>query len=416
MALDSLNATLKPEVIPAWTDELKTAFLTLLKTNNRRLAGSVLPLAARWDKDGTLAAELKPILEPLVARLTNNSVSEQERSELVKNLIGVRRLDPTILPAIGNILSSKTISTALKSSALEAIGTIPDLEAGNLLVEHFTTIPFLLREPALAQITRRPEWSQAFLTAIEEKKIDLNTLGPAAIHRFRSHPEKAVADRANKIIDEIRGPEMKEKNALIAQFLPIRLQEPNIEAGKKLFTQNCSTCHKFKGEGRDVAPDLTGMGAHGPEDLIVHILDPNRVVEPNFIAVNIETKDDQSFDGIIARENATSVILRNAAGDNEIRQDNIKSRRNTGLSLMPNGFEALGPAGLRDLIGYLCADEKRFRILDLRPVFTSDSTKGLFITRENTNDTLRFRTSARSKLAKCRSISSIPSSRRTARI
>ena len=207
-----------------------------------------------------------------------------------------------------------------------------------------------------------------------------------------------MADRANKIIDEIRGPEMKEKNALIAQFLPFVLQEPNVEAGKKLFTQNCSTCHKFKGEGRDVAPDLTGMGAHGPEDLIVHILDPNRVVEPNFIAVNIETKDDQSFDGIVARENATSVILRNAAGDNEIRQDNIKSRRNTGLSLMPNGFEALGPAGLRDLIGYLCADDKRFRILDLRPVFTSDSTKGLFITRENTNDTLRFRTSGTIKV------------------
>jgi len=56
-------------------------------------------------------------------------------------------------------------------------------------------------------------------------------------------------------------------------------------------------------EGRDLAPNLTGMGAHGPGDLLVHIVDPNRVVEPNFFSTSIETKDDLNYDGIIAREN-----------------------------------------------------------------------------------------------------------------
>src|SRR5205814_549238 len=71
MALDGLSANLKPEVAPAWNDELKGAFLALLKTSDRRLAGSVVPLAARWDKEATLGAELRPVLEPLVARVTN---------------------------------------------------------------------------------------------------------------------------------------------------------------------------------------------------------------------------------------------------------------------------------------------------------------------------------------------------------
>ncbi|HTG45549.1 MAG TPA: ThuA domain-containing protein, partial [Verrucomicrobiae bacterium] len=156
-------------------------------------------------------------------------------------------------------------------------------------------------------------------------------------------------------------------------------------------TQNCATCHRFKGEGRDVAPDLTGMGAHGPEDLLVHIVDPNRVVEPNFLTFSLETKDDLSFDGIIARENRSSLVLRNATGDYDIRQDNVKSRRSTGLSLMPNGFEALGQEGLRDLIGYLCADEGKFRIIDLSAGFTADSTRGIFNSLEATNETLQFR-------------------------
>ncbi len=388
--LDSLAATLKPDTIPAWSPDLRASFQALLKTQDRRLAASVLPLAARWDKDSTLAAELKPLVEPLVARLNNTSVSEDERAQLLANLIGVRRMDTNILPAVSRILIG-TSSPRLQRRALEAIGTIPDAEAGALLVSLYPRLAFELREPAIAQILRRADWADSFVKGIAARQIDLAMLGPSAVHRLRTHPEKSVADHANKVIDEIRGPEMKEKNALIAQFLPAVHKEGSLENGKKLYTLNCANCHKFKGEGRDVAPDLTGMGAHGPEDLLVHILDPNRVVEPNFVSVSFETKDDLSFDGIVARENNTSVIVRNATGDNEIRQDNIKSRRSTGMSLMPNGFESLGQDGLRDLIGYLCADEKRFRILDMRPVFSADSTKGLFNARDATNETVRFR-------------------------
>ena len=35
-----------------------------------------------------------------------------------------------------------------------------------------------------------------------------------------------------------------------------------------------------KGHLKDVAPPLTGMGAHGPAELLVHIIDPNREVDP----------------------------------------------------------------------------------------------------------------------------------------
>ncbi len=147
-----------------------------------------------------------------------------------------------------------------------------------------------------------------------------------------------MADRANKLIDEMRGPETKEKDALIAKFTPIVTQPGDPARGHQLFVKNCEVCHRFNGEGKDIAPDLTGMGAHGPAELIIHVLDPNRQVEPNYYAYSIETKDGEIYDGVIARENSSSVTLRNAAGDVDIKTADIKSRRNTGLSLMPNGF------------------------------------------------------------------------------
>ena len=155
------------------------------------------------------------------------------------------------------------------------------------------------------------------------------------------------------MIDELKGPEQKEKDKLVAQFRPAVETPGNVENGHKLFLANCAGCHAFGNEGRNLAPNLTGMGAHGPGELLTHIVDPNRLVEPNFVSVSIETKDDLSYDGVIERENNAEVLLRNASGDFTIRKDDIRSRRSTGRSLMPEGFEALGTDGLRDLLAFV---------------------------------------------------------------
>jgi len=211
------------------------------------------------------------------------------------------------------------------------------------------------------------------------------------LHRLRTHSDATVAASATKVIAELKGPEQKEKDMLIAKLRPDVVKPGNAANGAKLFTQNCAVCHKFKNEGADFAPNLTGMGAHGPEDLIVHILDPNRVVEPNFVAVSIETKDELSYDGIVLRENNSAIVLRNQTAETEIRRDNIKSRRSTSRSLMPEGFEQLGAEGLRDLLTCLCADEQRFRILNLADAFTADTSRGIYMTAESRDESLRFK-------------------------
>ena len=178
---------------------------------------------------------------------------------------------------------------------------------------------------------------------------------------------------------------------MVARFKPEVERPGQVENGHKLFLANCAGCHAFKNEGRNLAPNLTGMGAHGPGELLVHIVDPNRLVEPNFVSASIETKDDLAYDGIIERENNVEVLLRNATGDFTIRKDNIKSRSSTGRSLMPEGFEALGAGGLRDLLAYICADEARYRILDLTPAFTANTARGLFNSEDAKDETLRFK-------------------------
>ena len=186
------------------------------------------------------------------------------------------------------------------------------------------------------------------------------------------------AQRAQALIEELRGPQAKEKQELITR-LSVEVVKPGDAAkGKQLFTQNCANCHRLGKEGKEVGPALTGMGAHGPAELLVHIIDPNREVDPSFTAWNFETQDGESYDGIVARENRGGVTLRNAAGEMDLKRAQIKTQRNTGRSLMPEGFESLGAEGLRDLLSYMTQDSARFRVLDLKPAYTSDSSKGMF--------------------------------------
>ena len=385
-ALDAYTAAYKQERNPTWNDQISKPIATLLA--NPRTAGSVLPLVVRWDTEKQLADAVKPAVERAEAQLKDASLSDAVRGQIAVNLIGVRKLDASIVPAVAALLKPGN-SLALQQRVVEALGSAAD--AAVALVAAFPELPIEAVEPAFGQIIKRSEASLAFLDAVAARKIDLLKLGPARQHRLRTHPDQAVSKRANTLIDELKGPEAKEKDALIARLTPEVVKPGNVENGHKVFTANCAGCHQFKGEGRNLAPNLTGMGAHGPADLLVHIVDPNRLVEPNFVSTTIETKDDQSYDGVIDRENAREVVLRNATGDFTIATANIKSRSSSGRSLMPEGFDQLGGEGLRDLLAYICADEMRFRMLDLTPAFTANSSRGLYITPDNPDDSITFR-------------------------
>jgi hypothetical protein len=150
-----------------------------------------------------------------------------------------------------------------------------------------------LQDATFAQVIKRGDWSAAMVDSLKSGKVTPATLGPANIYRLRNHSDKEVARRASAVMEELRGPEAKEKAALLAQLEPEVSRPGDAAAGKAVYTQNCSVCHKYGAEGRDVGPELTGMGAHGVHELLVHILDPNRFVEENYIAVSIETKDEQ---------------------------------------------------------------------------------------------------------------------------
>jgi uncharacterized protein len=390
-ALQALGGSLRPELTPTWGHELEEAMKGLLRAERFEVAGAALPLIARWDRAGALRESLQPVIERLSERLRDDKVSDEERARAAVNLLGVRAFDEGIVPAVAGLLRAPG-PVGLQQRVIEALGQSGDAASGRALVSAYGGVTLELQEVMFGELIKRPEWGLVLLDAVSEGSLTLELLGPSRVHRLRTHADRRVAMRANEVIEAIQGPERREMDALIARFAPVvQKGGGDLERGRQLFMENCAQCHVYRDEGRDLAPNLTGMGAHGPMDLLVHILDPNRVVEPNFLSTSIETVNDLSYDGIVVRENAAEVELRNATADYTIRKSDIVSRVSTDRSLMPEGYEALGGEALRDLIAYLCADEDRFRILDLATAFTVHTGLGVYANRENRNDAPAFR-------------------------
>ena len=113
----------------------------------------------------------------------------------------------------------------------------------------------------------------------------------------------------------------------------------------------CLACHKLKGEGNDVGPDL-GTVANKPIDqLIESILDPNRAVEQRYVTQSLKLEDGSEKTGIILEENPNNVTLRTLVGVELVLTKDIASRKSTNRSLMPEGLEsALKPQDIADII------------------------------------------------------------------
>ncbi|MDQ3624521.1 MAG: c-type cytochrome, partial [Verrucomicrobiota bacterium] len=377
------DATARPA--PEWTPALADALGKLLSSE----AGSAaLPLAAAWDKTGALAAQRKAVAAKLLATLKDSAQPEDQRAAAVPTLLALK--SPEAKSAVTALLSSQA-SAGLRTRVIEALGETGDADTGPLLAKTFPQLEPALQSVALTQLLKRPEWTRALIARLRDQSIPLATLGPIGLDRLRNHPDKKVAKEALGVIEAIRGPQIAEKNKVIAQLLPQIEAGGDVIKGKALYTAACAICHKFNNEGSTLAPDLTGMGAHPRAELLTHIVDPNREVEPTFAAWMVELKDGNAYVGIITRENAQSVTVRDQAAEREVKKSDIKTQAPMNRSLMPEGLEALGPEPLRDLLAYLeSAGAGRFRIIDLSKAATGDGRLGMFERREALSDAIEF--------------------------
>jgi len=150
-------------------------------------------------------------------------------------------------------------------------------------------------------------------------------------------------------------PSTPDRAKVIAQYEKVEKTKSDPARGRTHFQTHCATCHRFRGEGKEVGPDLEMVRQKTTDWLLGAILDPAAAVEARYAARTVTTHKGETFLGIIAAETANSLTFRLPGGiDHPLLRAEIKDLTPAGLTLMPAGFETvLDVQAMSDLLAWL---------------------------------------------------------------
>jgi putative membrane-bound dehydrogenase-like protein len=360
----------------ALSGEARAAFDRILEstTESGDSQASLLSLSRKLGVEGIEAA-IERVVTALVAELDDESKLDATRVATARRFM---MFDPNAAQKILSRITPKT-SPALAAGWIEAMGSSNQPEVGVALVQALPKLLPEARAAAIKLLVERAAWTRSLLDGIDSGAVRLDQLALDQRQALLANRDKALADRAQKLMARGGSLPDPDRQAVIEKLGPLLAQGGDAEKGKALFTQHCAKCHRHSGEGGNVGPDLTGMAAHPREELIIHLLDPSRSVEGTFVTYNVATLDGRLLSGLLAAESRTSIELVDAEGKRQtVLREDIDELTATKKSLMPEGFEKqVSTDELRDVLAFLTKRGK-YLPLDLAKVATTISTKGMF--------------------------------------
>jgi putative heme-binding domain-containing protein len=135
----------------------------------------------------------------------------------------------------------------------------------------------------------------------------------------------------------------------------------DISNGKTVFTTHCSSCHKVGAEGRNVGPELTGIGKKfGKEELLDAIINPSAAIVFGYEPWLVNTKDGESIFGFLISENKQTIVIKDISGQKHIIPvKKISSKQKQEQSLMPDPINnGLTEQNLIDVAEFVLAQER----------------------------------------------------------
>ena len=207
-----------------------------------------------------------------------------------------------------------------------------------------------LREAVTGVLMGRSTYHPALMAALESGVVPIHALSPA--RRQTLERSKPVGARAKKLFaKQADGDRMKAYELL----KPVLKLKTDAAGGAKIFTRACALCHTHGSEGYAVGPDLTGLRNQPAETLLLHIIVPNHEVVGGNAMYEVDTKDGQTFAGLLGADTPSQLTLKLPLGFTKtLARSEVKAVRASPLSLMPNELEkTMTRQELANLIAFL---------------------------------------------------------------
>jgi putative heme-binding domain-containing protein len=294
-------------------------------------------------------ARIQPVIDRATQMAGDKSQSPPARVEAIE-LLGLTSFSQSgaLLFSLLDLNQPQTVQLA----AIHTLGRFADSKIGPEVAGHWPSLTPRLRDEALTVLLARPERIPALLDAVEAGAIRRADLASPQIDFLTNHRDRDIRARSIKLLTAGKTSTRQE---VVTAFQSALALTGDAAKGKKVFVERCASCHRLGGEGFVLGPDLVSVRNAGKDKLLISILDPNREVLPQYLAYEIETKDEESLLGILVNETASSVTLRQSyAKDTVVPRTHIARMQSRGQSMMPEGLESsLQPQDIADLLEFV---------------------------------------------------------------
>jgi len=322
-----------------WND----TYARVVATSSDSVRNDALKLAVLFGDD--------EVMGKLHSTLSDTSVTLAARRHALDLLIGKRS------PELGQTLVALVDDDALRSDALRALAAFDDATAAEAIITRFAKFTDAEKADALQTLASRPSYALALLEAVEMGRIDRADVPTGVAGQLAGLKNKTVDERLAAVWGSVRPTSevRKQQAERLKQVLTsAAMAKADPARGRALFAKSCAACHKLFDEGGKIGPELTGSQRANVDYILENVLDPSAKVGRLYQVTVLELVDGRVVQGVVTDENDLSLSIQTINEQLTIAKSDIDGRRQTNLSLMPEGlFDKLGDAELRDLMAYL---------------------------------------------------------------
>ena len=246
-------------------------------------------------------------------------------------------------------------------AAVTVSGYIGSREVSDWMAELLvqTKLATSIRASAATGLARNRAGEQRLLELVEAKKLPADLNFTVANILYGSRDEK-TRDRVAKHLElpaTAQGKPLPPVSKLVSM-------NGTADKGHQVFLMKgtCIKCHKVRGEGKEVGPDLSEIGSKlSKEAMYVAILNPNAGISHNYETYEVVTLEGQIATGVLVSQSDEEVKLKNAEGiELTFPAGEVDELNKLKVSIMPADLQKnLTVEELTNLVAYLTTLKKK---------------------------------------------------------
>jgi putative heme-binding domain-containing protein len=274
--------------------------------------------------------------------------------------LGQLRHEPAraMIESLARSASNDKEAGPLALAAISALAQLESDEKGRAFLASALNdekTPLNLRKQAVRELSAMPNGGRMLLDLARKGDFpaDLKTETQTVLH---SHADRRLAEDARRDLP-------LPKSGSGEPLPPIRellARRGDAKRGETVFFRDrsdaCIRCHRVRGLGNWVGPDLSSIGVkYGKDSLLDAILNPSASISFGYQTCVVATTDGRVLTGLIAKQSPEELVLKTAEGQRiAIAAADVEERKELNKSVMPDGLaETLTAAELVDLLAYL---------------------------------------------------------------